>query len=99
MAVVNLLDSATDFRFSANVIDMIFAVASILLFIFIVLAINSLRHSFSATTCLELGVLVFFFVLTTDVQLRSFLYQKLLAPLIDALLAPLRRLLQMMFAR
>ena len=96
MTVSHFLNSASDLDFSTSVINSIFAAASILLFISIVLTINSLRRRFSVTTCLELGVLVFLFVVTTDVQLRLFLYQKLLAPLIDALLAPLRRFLQMM---
>jgi hypothetical protein len=80
--------------FSTDVINSIFTVASILLFISIVLAINSLRRRFSAITCLELGVLVFLFVVTTDVQIRLFLYQNLLAPIIEALLASLRRLFE-----
>jgi hypothetical protein len=92
---VSYLDSQNDFGFSTNVINSIFLVASILLFLSIVLAINSLRRRFSATTCLELGALVFLFVITTDAQLRLFLYQNLLVPFVDELLAPLRRFLQM----
>jgi hypothetical protein len=91
---IGYFDPLNGSDFSTDVINSIFAASSILLFISIVLAINSLRRRFSAITCLELGVLVFLFVVTTDAQIRLFLYQNLLAPIIEALLAPLRRLFQ-----
>lgn len=88
---VTYSNSLNETYFSTDVVNSIFAAASILLFLSIVLTINSLRRRFSATTCLELGALVFLFVVAADAQIRLFLYQNFLALIIEALLAPLRR--------
>ena len=80
-------------HFTADILDSVFLIASLILFIIILLTINQLRHRFSATTCLELGGLVILFTIVADSQIRSIIFQDLLEPFIDSLWGSLKKLL------
>jgi hypothetical protein len=84
-----------DTNFTTDVLNLIYAAASIILFIGIVLEINRLRRRFSASACFELAVFVFLFAAAVDPRIRLFLYDNFLAPIINALLAPLRKLFEL----
>jgi hypothetical protein len=91
---MNLSDLGFGNQFTANILNQIFLIASVLLFIVILLVINQLRHKFSATTCFELGGALFLFTLTADSQVRLAILQNLVQPFIDSLLTQLRKLLE-----
>jgi hypothetical protein len=92
--IMNLAGLGFPDHFTENILGSIFLVASVLLFIVILLTINRLRHKFSATTCFELGVVLFLFSVTANSQIRSLIFQNLIQPILNWLLTPLRRLLE-----
>lgn len=86
-------------HFTADILESVFMIVSVILFIAILLTINQLRQKFSATTCLELGGLVILFTIAADSQIRSIIFQNLLEPFIDSLLGPLKKLLGLLLSR
>lgn len=93
---MSLSDLGFSDHFIADILNSIFLIASVLLFILILLAINQLRHRFSATACFELGALLFLFTVSADSQIRSIIFQNLLEPALDTLLGQLMKLLELL---
>lgn len=97
--IMSLIPFGFPDHFTADILDSVFMIASVILFIAILLTINQLRHRFSATTCLELGGLVILFTIVADSQIRSIIFRNLLEPFIDSLLGPLKKLLGLFLSR
>lgn len=97
--IMSLSDLGFGDHFTTDVFNSIFLIASVLLFIVVLLAINQLRRRFSATTCLELGVVLFLFTVAADSQIRSIIFQYLLEPIFNSLLTPLKKLLELLLGR
>lgn len=96
---MSLSDLGFDDHFTADILGSVFLIASVLLFIMILLAINQLRRKFSATTCFELAAVLFLFTVTADSQIRSIIFQNLVQPILDKLLAPLKELLKLLLGQ
>jgi hypothetical protein len=87
-------DSIANSGFLTDVVNSLFQLASVILFLAMLVTINRLRSGFSAAKCLLLGALMFLFTLAVSPELRSLIFQDYLAPLIDSLFMPFRRLFE-----
>jgi hypothetical protein len=91
---MGLSNPVADDDFLAHIPSSAFELASIILFIAIVVTINRLRHRFSASGCLFLGVLMLLFTIAVSADLRFLIVQDLFASFFNSLLTPLRKLFE-----
>jgi len=91
---MGLSNPIADGEFLTHILGSVFEVASIISFLAMLVTINRLRHRFSATGCLLLGVLALLFSIAISAELRSLILQNFFKSLVDSLLTPLRKLFE-----